>query len=332
MSLHKFTTTYREFYWFCLHVETFFISSFKYALLQDAYLFTVIVFFSVLGALSAAGEDFFAKVGGKVTLKCGVSSYTRSLQWHHGNDLLHSVDQRGFPRKGTAELVQRSLMRQTNLEISSVRETDAGQFKCSADGTRHEHSLSVLSVSVSVKPSAVLKPNDEATLQCEVKGQPQGCEVKWQSPNTDSPTDSSTVQLKPVTSSHNGAWQYVCFCSSEPPTTTKSPPKPNGKSEKTCDTNCVYSGNDDTSPRLLGLAWWVWVAIGVGCLVAILLMVCVIVLCVRVKRRKVMLHYYVVISVKTSPLCSLYHSPTAAAKPKQGRRREKPSALPLHPA
>ncbi|XP_005731935.1 uncharacterized protein LOC102214973 [Pundamilia nyererei] len=301
----------------------------------------IVLFVFVLGALSAAGEDFFAKVGGKVTLKCGVSSYTRSLQWHHGNDLLHSVDQRGFPRKGTAELVQRSLMRQTNLEISSVRETDAGQFKCSADGTRHEHSLSVLSVSVSVKPSAVLKPNDEATLQCEVKGQPQGCEVKWQSPNTDSPTDSSTVQLKPVTSSHNGAWQCIVTCGSnkfsqsltitvqEPPTTTKSPPKPNGKSEKTCDTNC---GNDDTSPRLLGLAWWVWVAIGVGCLVAILLMVCVIVLCVRVKRRK---KRFLKMKGQQRPrhkkYCQCDH-PTAAAKPKQGRRREKPSALPLHPA
>lgn len=294
----------------------------------------------VLGALSAAGEDFFAKVGQKVTLNCGVSSYRNSLQWHHGNDLLVTVDQRGFPRKGSAELVRRSVVRQTNLEISGVTETDAGRFTCSADGTRHEHSLSVFSVSVSVQPSAVLKLNDEATLQCVVKGQPQGCEVKWQSPNTDSPTNPSTVQLKPVTSSHNGAWECIVTCGSnkfsqsltitveEPPTTTKPPSKPDGKSEKTCDT----CSNDDASPGLLGLVWWVWVAIGVGCLVAILLMVCVIVLCVRVKRRK---KRFLKMKGQQRPrhkkYCQCDH-PTAAAKPKQGRRREKPSALPLHPA
>uniref|UniRef100_A0AAX7SUU4 Ig-like domain-containing protein n=1 Tax=Astatotilapia calliptera TaxID=8154 RepID=A0AAX7SUU4_ASTCA len=298
-------------------------------------------FVFVLGALSAAGEVFVAKVGGKVTLKCGVSSYRRSLQWHHGNDFLHSVDQRGFPRKGSAELVQRSVVRQTNLEISSVRETDAGRFTCSADGTRREHTLSVFSVLVSVKPSAVLKLNDEATLQCEVKGQHHGCEVKWRSPNTYSLTNTSTVQLKPVKTSHNGPWLCIVTCGrntfserlaitvQEPPTTTKSPPKLNGKSEKPCGTNC---GNDDASPRLLGLAWWVWVAIGVGCLVAILLMVCVIVLCVRVKRRK---KRFLKMKGQQRPrhkkYCQCDH-PTAAAKPKQGRRREKPSALPLHPA
>ncbi|KAL3980549.1 casein kinase II subunit alpha [Sarotherodon galilaeus] len=140
-----------------------------------------------------------------------------------------------MPRKGTVELARRSVVRQTNLEISSVRETDAGRFTCLADGRRHEHSLSVVSVFVSVHPSAVLKLNDEATLQCEVKGQPQGCEVKWKSPNTKSPTNPSTVQLKPVTNSHNGAWECIVTCGSstfsesltitvqEPPTTTTPP-------------------------------------------------------------------------------------------------------------
>ncbi|XP_013130102.1 uncharacterized protein cd4-2.2 isoform X4 [Oreochromis niloticus] len=294
----------------------------------------IVLFVFVLGALSAAGEEFFVKVGGKVTLNCGVNSYRRSVQWSHGNDFLHSVDQRGFTRKGTVDLARRSLVRQTNLEISSVTETDAGNFKCLVDGTRHEHSLSV--VSVWVNSSSVLKLNDEATLQCEVKGQPQSCEVKWKSPNTDSPTNPSKVQLKPVTTSHNGAWECIVTCGSnkfsesltitvqEPTTTTtttKSPSKPNGK-----------SSNNDASPRLLGLAWWVWVAIGVGCLVAILLMVCVIVLCMRVRRRK---KRFLKMKGQQRPrhkkYCQCDH-PTAAAKPKQGRRREKPSALPLHPA
>ncbi|XP_006803040.1 uncharacterized protein LOC102791170 [Neolamprologus brichardi] len=213
------------------------------------------------------GEDFFAKVGGKVTLKCGVSSYRRSLQWLHGNDLLHSVDQRGFPRRGSVDLARRSVVRQTNLEISSVRETDAGRFTCSADGTRHEHSLSVfsgtqevgrdgklssfsdvmrvfhvsnefgssplfimasslalcfslcphllLTVSVSVSPTADLLLGSEATLQCDVKGLIEGCEVKWRSPIVDSPEWSPTAQLNPVTSSHNGTWECIITCGSD---------------------------------------------------------------------------------------------------------------------
>ncbi|XP_039886054.1 T-cell surface glycoprotein CD4-like isoform X1 [Simochromis diagramma] len=135
---------------------------------------------------------------------------------------------------GVAELVQRSVVRQTNLEISSVRETDAGRFTCSADWTRHEHSLVVFSVSVSVTPSADLLLGSEATLQCDVKGVIEGCEVKWRSPNVDSPEWSPTAQLKPVTSSHNGTWQCIITCGSnqlsehltikvqEPPPTTST--------------------------------------------------------------------------------------------------------------
>lgn len=38
---------------------------------------------------------------------------------------------------------------------------------------------------------------------------------------------------------------------------------------------------------LLGLSWWMWVAIGVGCLFVLLLIVLIVVLCERNKRRKV---------------------------------------------
>ncbi|XP_039886055.1 uncharacterized protein LOC120732480 isoform X2 [Simochromis diagramma] len=89
-------------------------------------------------------------------------------------------------------------------------------------------------VSVSVTPSADLLLGSEATLQCDVKGVIEGCEVKWRSPNVDSPEWSPTAQLKPVTSSHNGTWQCIITCGSnqlsehltikvqEPPPTTST--------------------------------------------------------------------------------------------------------------
>uniref|UniRef100_A0A668S8B2 Ig-like domain-containing protein n=1 Tax=Oreochromis aureus TaxID=47969 RepID=A0A668S8B2_OREAU len=243
-------------------------------------LFTVIVFFSVLGALSAAGEDFFAKVGQKVTLNCGVSSYRRSLTWYHINDFLHSVDQ-----SGSVELVQRSVLRQTNLEISSVKETDAGQFTCFADGTRHNHSLVVLSVLASVKPSAVLELNNEARLRCEVKGQHQGCEVKWRSPNTYSLTNTSTVQLKPVKTSHNGAWECIITCGrntfSEPLAITVQ-----GNIQLLGMKTLVHiCGTANDCP--LGLSCSMWFAIGVCCQFGMLLIVCVTVLCKCMRRNTV---------------------------------------------
>lgn len=72
----------------------------------------------------------------------------------------------------------------------------------------------LLTVSVSVTPSADLLLGSEATLQCDVKGVIEGCEVKWRSPKVDSPEWSPTAQLKPVTSSHNGTWQCIITCGS----------------------------------------------------------------------------------------------------------------------
>uniref|UniRef100_A0A3P8R5G7 Ig-like domain-containing protein n=1 Tax=Astatotilapia calliptera TaxID=8154 RepID=A0A3P8R5G7_ASTCA len=286
-------TTYREYYWFCLHVKTFVISSFKYSLIQDEYLFNLFAFFSVLGALSAAGEVFFANVGDKVTLNCGVNSYTRSLQWYNRYDLLHSVDQRGFPRKGNVELAQRSVVRQTNLEISSVRETDAGEFECSADWTPRYHSLVVFSVSVSVTPSAVLKLCDEATLHCEVKHLLKGCEVKWKSPNADSPEWPSTVHLKSVTSSHNGTWECIITCDGKQLSksiTIKGNTRVHGMKahvyicgQKKHKDLCFCTADDCP----LGLSCWMWIAMGVCCQFGMFLIVCVTVLCKCISRKMV---------------------------------------------
>ncbi|KAL3980552.1 potassium channel subfamily K member 5 [Sarotherodon galilaeus] len=243
----------------------------------------IVLFVFVLGALSAAGEDFFAKVGGKVTLNCGVSSYT------HSSLFLFSV-------LGGVDLARRSVVRETNLEISSVKETDAREFKCLADGTRHEHSLSVFSVLVSVKPSAVLKLNDEATLQCEVKGQHHGCDVEWRRLNTYLPSNTSTLQLKPVKTSHNGPWLCIVTCGrntfieplaitvQEPPTTTTTTTPPTTLKNITSFVTSVQGTANDCP---LGLSCWMWIAIGVCCQFGMLLIVCVIVLCKCMRRRTV---------------------------------------------
>ncbi|CAI5663770.1 unnamed protein product [Oreochromis niloticus] len=247
----------------------------------------IVLFVFVLGALSAAGEVFFANVGGKVTLNCGVNSYRNYLTWYYGYDLLHTADQSGFTRRGSAELVERSVVRQTNLEISSVKETDAGEFTCSADWTYHEHSLFVVSVSVSVTPSAVLKLCDEATLHCEVKHLLKGCEVKWKSPNADSPEWPSTVQLKPVTSSHNGTWECIITCdgkqlkpptSTTPPTTLKNITLFVTSVQGTTCTTCITCTTCTANDCPLGLSCWMWIAIGVCCQFGMLLIVCVTVL------------------------------------------------------
>ncbi|CAI5663771.1 unnamed protein product [Oreochromis niloticus] len=256
----------------------------------------IVLFVFVLGALSAAGEVFFANVGGKVTLNCGVNSYRNYLTWYYGYDLLHTADQSGFTRRGSAELVERSVVRQTNLEISSVKETDAGEFTCSADWTYHEHSLFVVSVSVSVTPSAVLKLCDEATLHCEVKHLLKGCEVKWKSPNADSPEWPSTVQLKPVTSSHNGTWECIITCdgkqlkpptSTTPPTTLKNITLFVTSVQGTTCTTCITCTTCTANDCPLGLSCWMWIAIGVCCQFGMLLIVCVTVLCKCMSRRMV---------------------------------------------
>ncbi|KAF1388112.1 hypothetical protein PFLUV_G00086850 [Perca fluviatilis] len=158
----------------------------------------------MLGALSVGGDVILTKLGQSATFKCGVETNTHSLAWNYGNDLIISVDRSGFPRKG-AKFRDRSRLRVTSLEISGVREDDAGEFICTADGRRYEHTLLVVSVWVS--PSSELQLGSEATLQCRVKGlNPPDSPVKWNRPDGSSHSESQTVQLKSVARSDAGNW------------------------------------------------------------------------------------------------------------------------------
>ncbi|XP_070691050.1 sialoadhesin-like isoform X2 [Pempheris klunzingeri] len=245
----------------------------------------------------------------------------------------------GQQRKGSHHIVERSRMKSTSLVISRVKGEDAGKFTCKADSNPYEHTLLVVSVSAS--PSGVLQLGSEATLQCNVAGLDPGSTVQWTRPDGQH-TGSQTVQLKPVARSDAGTWnctfshdkkysESLNIKVKEPAPTP--PPLPSLITNANPKTTCIDCAIDPLSDALLlGLKWWVWVAIGVGCLVVVLLLVLVIVLCKRIRRKKAKLH-----KMKNSrqPLKSKQYCqcnrPTAAAKPQQGRRREKPSAPPLQP-
>ncbi|XP_061574421.1 uncharacterized protein LOC133441059 [Cololabis saira] len=332
---------------------------------------TISWFGIVLCALSAAGKVFFTKVEDRVILECGVSSFQDSLEWKHGaNMVLKEVMKQRFPARGCHEnrltsalhrtslymnisviifnksnmhlyafsgtgskpITTRSRIKRTNLQITGVKEEDAGAFTCLVDGKSHQHKLVV--VSVGVKPPGVLLVDSTAVVHCRVNNLDQGSTVRLLRP--DGSETALQTELKPVTVSHDGTW--MCNVTNDGETfsarlviSVKDPaPKTSPPSSLiTTHQLCPSCGG---SEKLLGLSWWMWVALGVGFLVVIVLITSVIVTCKRVRRRKrKFLH------VKNGQLqqrnkqyCQCKRQ-TAAAKPQQGRRREKPSALPLQP-
>ncbi|KAK9514009.1 hypothetical protein VZT92_027500 [Zoarces viviparus] len=303
---------------------------------------TIVWFGFVLGALSAAAKVILTNPGQKAILACGVDAYNDRLEWHRGDDLIHSIPKSGFPRKGRGDIVGRSAVKwDAKLVISAVKEEDAGKFICTADGRRHEHILLV--VSVWATPSGELQLGSEASLHCRVKGLAQDPPVQWKRPDG-SPHSGS---LKSATRSDAGTWKCtfshnggthdrsLTIKVQEPAeaATPSSPQSSNDVLKPTCP-DCVtqQASLTPSAALLLGLSWWVWVAVGVGCLVVVLLMVFVIVLCKRIKRKK---RKFQTMKNGRQPLkpkkyCQC-NCPAAAAKPQQGRRREKPSAPRLQP-
>lgn len=130
----------------------------------------------VLGALAAAsGRVFHTKTGQKVVIECGVKSYTDSLRWSHGSEMIIDISSKGLMRKGRhynrkleafiafryglllinlhvfaaagkSDIAGKSSLRGgANVQISNVKEKDAGQFTCLADGKSQTHTLLVFS-------------------------------------------------------------------------------------------------------------------------------------------------------------------------------------------
>uniref|UniRef100_UPI0037E8CC06 uncharacterized protein n=1 Tax=Semicossyphus pulcher TaxID=241346 RepID=UPI0037E8CC06 len=300
---------------------------------------TVVWFGFVFGAVSAAGEVIQTKPGGSVTFKFESGTFS-SVLWRHGNDMIIHISSSGMNRKGKGDIVQRSRVDGADLQVSGVKEEDAGIFTCEADRKTKQYTLLVVSVSAS--PSGVLQLGSTALLQCRVTGLKTGSTVQLKKPDG-SQTGLETVKLEPVALSDEGTWKClfthdsVSYTESlvirveERATVAAAPTKkPKEVTQPTC-IDCVPSPSSEV-PLLFGHSWWVWVAVGVGSLVVILLLVIIIVSCQRIKKRKRMRlrkqngHQ----PMKPQQYCQC-NRPTAAAKPQQGRRKEKPLALPRQP-
>ncbi|XP_026226405.1 CD4-2 molecule, tandem duplicate 2 [Anabas testudineus] len=297
----------------------------------------IVLFGFVLGAVCVAGKVVFTTPGKKATLECGANTFSNTLTWRYKDQVIYSTQKRGYPRKGKTDLASRtSVIKGTSLQISDVKEGDAGAFSCEADRIQHEHTLVVFSVSPS--SPCELESGWEATLQCQVKGPTSGYTVQWRKP--DGTTDKSgTAKLESVALSDAGNWTCMITYGGEthsenlvvkvkafvPPTTAPST-KQNSNEEPGC-TDCATDRNG-----VLRLDWWVWVAVGVGGLIVLLLMVFVIFMCKRIKRRKRKIRgmKYRRQPMEPKEYCQCTRPP-AAARPQQGRRKEKPTVLLVQP-
>lgn len=293
----------------------------------------------VLGALSAAGNVIRTSAGRRVTLGCGIDTFESSLEWNHGKEMIYKVSGKsGMNHNGPAAIRERSRVRQNNLEISGVKREDAGRFTCVADEIPKYHTLLVVSVSAS--PPEELPPGSNVTLHCEVKGLNPDSTVQWTGPDGRPHAVSETVHLQRVAPSDAGTW--VCAFSYDGQTYSEnldikvrdparkvitSPPP------RIVDQQTTYPSCDLKPHSGVGrLGWWLWVAVGGGCLVVLLLVVLVIVLCKRSRRRKRKLQKLKNGRQSLTPkkYCQC-NCPTAAASPRRGRQKGKPSAPPLQP-
>ncbi|XP_033837345.1 T-cell surface glycoprotein CD4-like [Periophthalmus magnuspinnatus] len=239
------------------------------------------------------------KPGGTVALTCSISDSTNTLSWFHGGKLIHSINPKnGLPLRGKAEMVKRSrLKHETTLEISGVTRGDAGLFTCKVGRQEEQHRLIVASASVA--PPVPLVVGGGAVLRCDVDGLADGWTVQWRGPGGRS-HEAATVHLSPVTEQDGGTWECAITPSGKTITDVKiqvrdplpptSPPPPTTRmtvGNKEACPHCVNGTQTAQTPPLLPmeLSWWVWAAIGGGCVV-VLLWVLALIMYNRLSRRK----------------------------------------------
>ncbi|CAF97820.1 unnamed protein product [Tetraodon nigroviridis] len=254
----------------------------------------------LLAVLSCAppadGDVIVGKPGGRVVFRCGLPRGGGPLGWYRQENVVYREDVRtGIPQRGKGDICLRATMRQMTLEIRDLKETDAGTFTCKKNLQSEQHQLIVITVSAS--PSASLQLGGTATLQCQVIGPNPEPEVRWKKPDGSLYSGSKDANLKEVARSDEGTWnctfdyqgrQYgetldIRVIAPPPAPVTSRGPGPNPPC-KDCGPNGRPVG-PSPSP-LLGLSWWMWVVIGVGCLIVLVLVVFIICLYKRIQRKK----------------------------------------------
>lgn len=308
---------------------------------------TIVLFACVLSALCAAENVVQTKPGGTVILECGSLEPTTNFKWLREDQQLSSTNAKtGMTGYGDGDFKSRiKVKNEKNLEISNVKTGDAGRFTCRVDGTQEEFTRLVV-VSVSAVPSNNLEAGSNARLQCDVAGLTQGSLVEWARPDGVR-IHHPSVDLTPVALSDAGLWKCVFTADGKTMTegltitVTDMRPKPTSKapfSTRMTEDNNMHAcpGCNDiatnTTPTLAGLSWWMWAAVGGGGLVFVLLWVFILVMYSQMKRRKKRYQKMMMKMNQVDPkqYCQCT-SPTAAAKPQPGRRKEKASAPPLPP-
>uniref|UniRef100_A0A3P9K550 Ig-like domain-containing protein n=1 Tax=Oryzias latipes TaxID=8090 RepID=A0A3P9K550_ORYLA len=306
----------------------------------------VVLFGFVLSALPAAAKHFFGRVNQKVTLECGISTKPSTLEWLNDEKLVLKV-LRGLTSRASNsnEHRQKYILRDSNLEINNLKTEDAGKFTCKVNRESQEHWLHLVSVDAS--PSDALQEGSEAWVQCEVHSSDQSSTVKWLMPDG-SPIHDKRVSLKPVKASHGGTWTCEVKAAGQSFTTsltiTVTPPAPrttkpslNPSTKDSMNNTCVSCRADHPAdiPLLLGLHWWVWVALGVSSLILILLIISIVLMSRRARRRKKRFQMMKKAQQQGPKKYCQCQSRQPAAKPAEKAprrgRREKPSPLPLQP-